>query len=130
MRTVFAFPAGRRADTVALLTHPRDGLYISIEDEGNGTLYVDWDPDELAVLEEAVGHRPGWAVQIDISGRIDGTAEVHDLLAVLLADGGVAFDDYTTHAWTLPEIQNGTAVDGLRFFDFHTYHARKLANDR
>ncbi|MBW6435628.1 hypothetical protein KZ829_17955 [Actinoplanes hulinensis] len=121
MRTVFAFPAGERADTVALLAGHHNGLYISIEDEGDGTLYVDWNQDELAALEKAVGHRPGWAVQIDISGRIDGTAEVHDLLDVLLADGGVAFDDYTTHAWTLAEIQDGTTVDGLRFFDFRTY---------
>jgi hypothetical protein len=90
VRTVFAFPAGSREETIALLTislpqqsNPwvmSGALYIDVEDEGNGTLYVDWEADELAVLDAAVGHRPSWAVQIDISGRVDGTTEVHQLL--------------------------------------------------
>jgi hypothetical protein len=70
------------------------------------------------VLDAATGGRPSWAVQIDISGRIDGTDEVHRVLALLLDGGGVAFDDYTSHAWTLPEIQSGASFNGRRFFDF------------
>jgi hypothetical protein len=61
-------------------------------------------------------------VQIDVSGRIDGTAEVHQLVALLLEHGGVAIDDYSAHPWTLQEIQSGTVIDGLRCFDFRTYH--------
>lgn len=100
-------------------------LYIEVGDEGNGTLYVDWEPSALAVLDAAVGHRPPWAVQIDISGRVEGTADVRQLLELLLASGGVAFDDYTNHAWSLPEIANGSTFDGLGFFDFENYRDRR-----
>ncbi|MEJ8640138.1 hypothetical protein [Streptomyces sp. MS2.AVA.5] len=61
-------------------------------------------------------------MQIDISGRIDGTAEVHRMMVLLLEHGGVVTDDYTTHPWTLPEILSGAVIDGLRFFDFRGYH--------
>ncbi|WP_258939626.1 hypothetical protein [Actinomadura luteofluorescens] len=128
MRSVFVFPAGERAETVALLDlHlPKqrnpwslDGdLYIDIDDEQTGYLFSDWEPEDVAILEAALGHHPAWAVQIDISGRIDGTAEVHQMTALLLDRGGVATDDYTTHPWTLTEILSGAVVDGQRFFDF------------
>ncbi|MER6536092.1 hypothetical protein ABT215_20250 [Streptomyces sp900105755] len=49
----------------------------------------------MAILEAATGHHPTWAVQIDVSGRIDGTAAVHQMIARLLQLGGVATDDYT-----------------------------------
>ncbi|WP_433509214.1 hypothetical protein ACQP2T_35260 [Nonomuraea sp. CA-143628] len=132
MRTVFVFPAGERAETVAsldqLLPQQRgpwtlDGkLYIDIDDEQTGHLFSDWDPEDVAVLEAAVGHHPTWAVQIDISGRIDGTAEVCQMVALLLEHGGVATDDYSVHPWTLREIESETVIDGLRFFDFRGYH--------
>ncbi|MEU7838285.1 MULTISPECIES: hypothetical protein [unclassified Nonomuraea] len=64
----------------------------------------------MAVLEAAVGHHPTWAVQIDISGRIDGTAEVHQMVALLLEHGGVATDDYSVHPWTLQEIKSETVI--------------------
>lgn len=47
-------------------------------DEQTGYLFSDGDPEDVAVLEAAVGHHPTWAVQIDISGRIDGTADASD----------------------------------------------------
>ncbi|GAA2341289.1 hypothetical protein [Dactylosporangium salmoneum] len=132
MRSVFVFPAGERAETVASLDRhlpqQRDpwtlagNLYINIDDEQTGRLFADWDPDDVAVLEATVGHRPTWAVQIDISGRIDGTPKVHQLVALLLERGGVAIDDYSAHPWTLQEIESGAVVDGLRFFDFRAYH--------
>lgn len=132
MRSVFVFPAGERAETTASLDQhlpqQRDpwslegNLDIDIADEQTGHLFSDWEPDDVAVLEGTLGHRPTWAVQIDISGRIDGTAEVHQLVAGLLEHGGVATDDYSAHPWTLQEIQSGTVIDGLRFFDFRTYH--------
>ena len=132
MRSVFVFPSCERAETVASLDRhlPQqrnpwtlDGnLYIEIDDEHTGYLFSDWDPDDVAILEAAVGHHPTWAVQIDISGRIDGTAEVHHLIALLLEHGGVATDDYSAHPWTLQEIESDAAIDGLRFFDFRAYH--------
>ncbi|MFJ8603598.1 hypothetical protein ACIREM_33800 [Streptomyces shenzhenensis] len=131
MRTVFVFPAGERAETVASLDrqlpvqrHPWNAggsLYIEIVDEQAGRLFSDWDPDDVAVLEAAVGRRPTWAVQIDVSGRIDGTAEVHQLVELLLEDGGVAIDDCSAHPWTLREINSGAVNDGLRFFDFRQW---------
>jgi hypothetical protein len=132
VRSVFVFPAGERAETAASLDRhlpqQRDpwtldgNVYIEIDDERAGSLFADWDPDEVAVLEATLGHRPTWAVQIDISGRIDGTAEVHLMVALLLRHGGVAIDDYSAHPWTLLEIESGTVIDGLCFFDFRTYH--------
>jgi len=142
MRTVFVFPAGGRAETIAALDrhlnqqrHPwtLDGnLYIDIDEEQNGCLFSDWEPDEVTVLDAAVGYHPTWAVQIDyhptwavqidISGRIDGTAEVHRLTALLLEHEGVAIDDYSAHPWTVQEIRSGAVIDGLRFFDFRAYH--------
>lgn len=135
MRSVFVFPAGEPAETVDSLDRhlPEqrnpwtvDGnLYIEIVDEQTGYLFSDWDPDDVAVLEAAVGHRPTWSVRIDISGRIDGTAEVHQLVELLLEYGGVAIDDYSAHPWSLPEIKSGAVNDGLCFFDFRTYHQLK-----
>jgi hypothetical protein len=132
MRSVFVFPAGGRVETVASLDQhlpqQRDpwsldgNLYIGIDDEHAGHLFSDWHADEIAVLEAAIGHHPGWAVQIDISGRIDGTTEIHQLAALLLEHGGVAVDDYSAHPWTWQEIESGTVIGGLRFFDFRTYH--------
>ena len=98
-------------------------LGVETVDVTAGSLFVDWEPEDVAVLEAAVGYRPDWAVQIDISGRVDGTAEVHQLVALLLEHGGVAVDDYSSHPWTLPEIESAAVFDGLRFFDFRAYHA-------
>jgi hypothetical protein len=131
MRSVLVFPAGEQAETVALLDRhlpqQRDpwtlggNLYIDIDDEQTADLFVDWEPDEVAVLKATVGYRPTWAVQIDVSGRIDGTAEVHQMVALLLDRGGVAMDDYSAHPWTLRDIESGAVIDGLRFFDFRAY---------
>lgn len=134
MRTVLMFPVVDRAETVAGLDQHLAGgdgswtfaerVYVVIDDEGTGCLFRDWEPDELAILEAALGYHPTWGVQVDISGRIDGTAEVRRLAALLLRRGGVAFDDYSEHAWTLQEIESGTAIEGLRFFGFRTYYER------
>jgi hypothetical protein len=134
MRSVFVFPAMERDEAAALLDlHlPRyadqwtlDGnLYIEIEDERNGYLFRDWEPEDVAVLEAAAGRRPAWAVSIDISGRIPGTAEACRVAGWLLERGGFAVDDYSAHPWTLQEIESGAVVDGLRFFDYLTYHER------
>jgi hypothetical protein len=131
MRSVFVFPAGERAETVASLNRhlPQQGgswtldanLYIAIDDEQVGHLFSDWDPGDVAALEAAIGHHPTWAVEVEISGRIDGTAEVRQLVALLLGRGGVATDDYSAHPWTLQEIESGAVAGGLRFFDYRTY---------
>ncbi|MBG7702562.1 hypothetical protein HCJ76_31980 [Streptomyces sp. MC1] len=133
MRTVFVFPAGERAESISALDRHLNqqrrpwtlngNLYIDIDEEQNGYLFSDWEPDDVTVLDGALGFHPTWAVRIDISGRIDGTAEVHQLIALLLEHGGVAIDDYSAHPWTVQEIQSGAVIDGLRFFDFSAHHA-------
>ncbi|MES0837790.1 MULTISPECIES: hypothetical protein [Nocardiopsidaceae] len=126
MRSVFVFPPGERSVTAALLDRSVPGqrepwildgvLYIDIDDEETGFLFSDWDPEDVAGLATAVGHRPAWAVQIDVSGRVYGIAEVHRAVALLLANGGVTVDDHSAHPWTLREIVSGAVVEGRRFF--------------
>lgn len=130
MRSVFVFPSRGRAETADVLDRHLAGgreswvlvrpddrvdLYVHIDDVGSGCLFCDWDPDDVAALEASLGHRPTWAVQVDLSRRIDGVEEVRQLAALLLDAGGVAVDDHSVHPWTLREIESGTVVDGLRF---------------
>ncbi|MEU0490374.1 hypothetical protein ABZ249_14200 [Nocardiopsis sp. NPDC006139] len=126
MRTVFVFPGTGREETAALLDRhlPRSGgtwvmpdvLYAHIDDEPAGLLFRDWEPEEVARIDAALGRHPDWALQVDVSRRVEGAAELLPLLALLLEHGGVAADDHSPHAWTLREIEDGTVVDGLRFF--------------
>ena len=137
MRSVFVFPAGERAETVTLLDHHgvrqdvswtvADCLYVSVDDEQGGYLFVDWEVDDVALVAAALGYHPTWAVQVDVSGRVDGTTEVRQLVLLLLERGGVAVDDYCAHAWTRQEVESGAVIDGLRFFDFRTYYERRRA---
>jgi len=134
MRTVFLFPTAERTEILATLDrrfpaqrHPwrmEVGILIDTDDEGTGNLFSDWEPEEVADVDAALGYHPTWALQLDITGRIDGTDEVRGLAALLLDHGGVAYDDYSSHAWTLQEIEDGFVVDGLRFFDFRTAYER------
>ncbi|MDT0266000.1 hypothetical protein RM844_06800 [Streptomyces sp. DSM 44915] len=127
MRNVFVFPAGERARTVSWLDrhapaqrepwHVAGCLWVEIDDERSGLLFHDWEPEDVAVLEAAVGHRPTWAARIDVSGRVNGRPEVRQLVGLLLAHGGVAVDDHSAHPWTAPEIASDTPVGGLRFFN-------------
>ncbi|MFJ1540062.1 hypothetical protein ACIODS_16100 [Micromonospora chalcea] len=103
MRTVFVFPALAQAAVVALL----DRLSPAVR-----------------ALSRARGGRPSWAVHVDVSGRVDGTAEVRRLTSVLLGQGGVAMDDYSDHVWTAEQIAADVTVDGLRFFDFRGHYER------
>ncbi|WP_326783459.1 hypothetical protein [Streptomyces sp. NBC_00151] len=133
MRTVFIFPGGEMAATTTTLDRLFDGqagywtdskLYINLENERDGQLFADWEPDDVRRLEASLGSRPSWALQVDISGRIDGAAEIRNLASCLLQEGGVAVDDYSDRCWTLHEIESALQVDGLGFFDFRTYHDR------
>jgi hypothetical protein len=125
VRNVFVFPSRGRAGTAAVLDRHlpgtrgmwcADGLNAYVDDVRTGYLFSDWDPEDVAVLEAALGRRPAWAVQIDVSGRIEGAEEVRRVLALLLDAGGVAVDDHSAHPWTLAEVESGAVVGGLRFF--------------
>ncbi|MEV4431068.1 hypothetical protein ACN9M0_00965 [Streptomyces sp. R-07] len=133
MRTVFVFPAGESTATAARLDRlmrGQDGywtdgkLYIDLEDEQDGLLFTDWEPEDIRLVDSALGHHPTWALQVDVSGRIDGTAEIRSFLSHILEAGGVAIDDYSEHCWTLEEINTECKVDGLGFFDFRTHYER------
>lgn len=135
VRSIFVFSPLRRAEMEAMLDEllPQQrnpwvmasALYVNIVDEVDGLLFTDWEDKHVAAVETAMGARPGWAIQVDISGRIDGTAEVVWLAGQLLSRGGVATDDYTDHCWTREQIEARSLVEGLRFFDYQTYHRRE-----
>ncbi|MCN0150557.1 hypothetical protein [Salinispora arenicola] len=90
---VFVFPAVPRLEVVRLLdelavaghgswsTNTR--LIVWLTDEASG-LYQGWEPEDIANLEQTVGRRPEWAVQINyrLSHRADLAA-----LAVALIKG-------------------------------------------
>lgn len=131
MRSVFIFPESEQAEIIARLDRilPQqqdpwsDGtVYVWIVDDLGHLLFDHWESHEIAGLESALGRRPDWAIEVAVSGRIEGTEEIYRLAAQLLQDGGVAIDDYTDqHCWTLAEIERGERVNGLRYFDFRTH---------
>lgn len=133
MRSVFVFPRLDRAGVVAVLDGLSPGqsepwlvdevLYVGLVTEDD-SLYQDWEPETVERLTATVGHRPAWAVVIDISGRVDGTEELCRLVLNLIDAGGGAIDDYSDHVWTGNDIRSGTRYDGLSFFDFRGSHDR------
>jgi hypothetical protein len=135
MRSVFVFPAGEPTETAARLDRLMPGkdrywsdgkLFIDLIDGQDEYLLVGWTPEEVRLLDSALGQRPSWALLVNVSGRIDGTAEMRTLVSHALgAGGGVAVDDYSDHCWTLEEILTECTVGGLGFFDFRTYDERQ-----
>ncbi|GAB2787859.1 hypothetical protein GCM10027199_74640 [Amycolatopsis magusensis] len=132
MRSVCVFPRLDQAGIVAILDalspHQNepwlvdDVLYVELVSEDDGSLYRDWEPEAIEQLTATVGHRPAWAVSIDVSGRVDGTEQILRLALTLLDAGGVAMDDYSDHAWTAHDIRTDARYEGLSFFDFRGFH--------
>src|SRR4051812_22037225 len=135
MRLVFVFPRQGHVDIVAALDalSPQqnepwlvdDVLYVGLDSEDDGFLYADWEPEAVDHLTAVIGHRPAWAVVINVSGRVDGTEQLRRLVLSLLDVGGVAMDDYSDHAWTANDIRSGARYEGLSFFDFRGAHDRR-----
>jgi hypothetical protein len=63
-----------------------------------------------------------------VSGRVPGDAEVRTFVLALLAKGGVAVDDYSSHCWTASEIAEGCKFNGLGFFDYRTSFERSRSD--
>ncbi|MER5736431.1 hypothetical protein ABT117_12260 [Streptomyces sp. NPDC002262] len=133
MRSVFLFPAGESTATAARLDRLMPGrggywsdgkLFIDLMDEQDDHLFPGWTPEDVRLLDSALGHRPGWALLVSVSSHMDGTAEIRALVSHVLEAGGVTIDDYSDPCWTLEEIGTGCRVDGLGFFDFRTHAAR------
>ncbi|MFF5213777.1 hypothetical protein [Micromonospora sp. NPDC000442] len=120
--SAFVIPAVSRSAVVRLLdelavaghggwsTDTRLSIWLMEEASG---LYQDWEPEDIANLEQAVGRRPEWAVQIDY--RLSRRADLAALTSALLKDGGVAVDDFCSHVWTAAEIETDTVISGGRF---------------
>jgi hypothetical protein len=143
VRSVFVFPLAelddvrRRLTRLAREEHDNDWTigavdstdpapYVLIDStyDKSAPLYCDWDSSEMQSLEAALGQLPTWSVVCDVSGRISGDLEIRSLVLELLADGGVALDDYSEHCWTATEIAQDLQHDGLRFFDYPTSFER------
>ncbi|MGP3915130.1 hypothetical protein [Nonomuraea sp. 10N515B] len=132
MRSVFVFPAGERAETVTSLDRhlpqQRDpwtlagNLYINIDDEQTGCLFSDWDPDAVTVLEATMDTTPPGQCRSTSPGGSTARRRSTKWSRCCLS----------TEAWPLTttpptlglcrKIESGVVIDGLRFFDFHTYH--------
>jgi len=96
-------------------TQPQDNvLYIDLYDD----LYKE-EPDYLAEVISVLGEHPYISIKADISGRHPGNKEVDYFMQLCLRTfKAVAQDDYSSHAWTLSEIQSGHQHQGHSFFDY------------
>ncbi|MFI6305840.1 hypothetical protein ACIBCH_28515 [Amycolatopsis thailandensis] len=135
MRSVFVFPRLDQVGTFAVLNALSPGqnapwlvedvLYCWLETE-DGSLYLGWEKEAVERLISAIGHRPAWAIEIEVYGRVDGTEQLRRLVLTLLEHGGVVVDDYSDHAWTAGEIRSHTRYEGLTFFDFRGSYNRLI----
>ncbi|MEV7550926.1 hypothetical protein AB0N89_15000 [Amycolatopsis sp. NPDC089917] len=133
MRSVFVFPRLDQAGIVAALdalspsqNEPwlvEDVLYCWLKSEDDH-LYQGWEQEADEHLIPAIGHRPDWAIEIEVSGRVEGTGQLRRLVLTLLEHGGVVTDDFSDHAWTASEIRSHARYEGLTFFDFRGSYNR------
>lgn len=94
------------------------------------SLYIEFFTDfsayetkDFAALEQALGRQPDLSVIADVSGRVPGLTEVREFVECLLARfRGVAYDEFSPHLWTLPEIRSGAKVNGHHFFDYEGWY--------
>ncbi len=129
MRSVFAFMSdvavsGVRSwlDGVAVATKP-DGWRWP--EEGTGTLFPGLDEgcryvdrEDVTSATAALGKKPAFVVQVDVSGRLPGNVEVLQFLTELMtAFPAVAQDEHTSHCWTLEELSTEAKFEGRGFFD-------------
>lgn len=124
MRSVLVFPTADVDRLVGLLDSlgqrsadewfgiANRGLEISLEDHGSAEALVralrregSWSTSELRTLWRVRDELGGCRVDVRVSGRIDGQAEMRWMVDLLLADGGYATDDYSDRVWSLAEIQ-------------------------
>jgi hypothetical protein len=127
VRTVIVYPAADRAACEAVLDRLGPGqrvpwhiagcLHVDVTTGDALPLFYCWDPAEVSAVEATVGHRPTWAVHIDVSWSVDGKEPVRRLVLALLEAGGAAVDDNSTHPWTGAQIAGDARVGGRRFFN-------------
>jgi hypothetical protein len=88
-------------------------LYINIYYD----LFIESDPKEIAELTSFFGREPSVHVSADISSRHLGDHDSDFARTLLKRYRGVANDEYTSHLWTLEEIDSGYLVQGHTFSD-------------
>ena len=84
------------------------------------------DEEELQEAQELatrLGKKPTFVVSVNISGRHPGDKEVRTCITNLLSQfRGVVQDEYTSHFWSLTEIQTDLLVEGHSFFDYQGWY--------
>ena len=94
-------------------------LYVGFYDH----LLVEAEPASLESIQASLGTMPHVSLVVDVSGRVPGDVELREVAALILtAFEGVAQDDYTSHCWTLAEIQKGMTKCGHPFFDYDGWY--------
>jgi hypothetical protein len=94
-------------------------LYIDF----HGHIETEFEPDEVAEIVDALGQKPDVSLAADVSGRHPGVKEVAHFVKLCLRNfRAVAGDDYSSHAWTLSEIQSRRLYLGHPFFDYVGWH--------
>ena len=86
------------------------------------------EPDDLHHLMRLLKGRPTVSLSIGVSGRHPGDAEVRAFVTRVLESftAGVVEDDFSSpHYWSLKEIQEGTSVNGFKFFDYRATSERQ-----
>lgn len=140
MRSIFVHLIGTSQEAVAArlseMADPSGNEWFFPRGAESKTVYLrfleeaDLEPEleSQASLMSSLGRMPEVSVMADISGRIPGDAEVRHVVAFLLRHfRGVACDDYTTHCWTLDEIEAGLHMQGHRFFDCDGWYRERVA---
>ena len=139
MRSVFVFLRDTtEAEVASFLEHaypnPKGPPWLSSVG-AEPSLYIDFyhdgprecEPEEWSDLVASLGGGPIVGVTADVSGRRPGDEEVYEFITKILTRfSGVANDDYTTHLWTLTELQTGHRVEGHVFFDHEGWYDERL----
>lgn len=105
---------------------PRDSKSHTLEIGFYRDLELESEPEDLEILKASLGQLPDLIVFANISGRIPGDAEARQFVIFLLRHfRGVAWDDYTSHCWTLAEIESDHEVSGHPFFDYDGWYKER-----
>jgi hypothetical protein len=106
VRSVFVFPACSRKEASAVIrAHGiRPDLSPMTSEIGDPqTVWAEfwapseleapeWEPDDLARVAGYLGEPVKWAVEVTLTGRVNGRRELHALISDLLAAGGCSTD--------------------------------------
>jgi hypothetical protein len=85
--------------------------------------YSEYDPEEFNEKIKAIGKIPTVCICVDITGRVPGDKETNEFCKKVLKHfKGFASDDYTEHAWSLKEIEEGAIISGHPFFDYRGWY--------